>query len=163
MTAGVGVLRRDQAVIHLGGRDMGRRASTLAGVRILVVDDDEGVLSALTDGFALYGAVVSGAESAAQARASLAKARFDVLVSDINMPIEDGCQLMASIRMLGDPEARSIRALAITASLEGPLRGRALHAGFDRVVSKLIDFHELLDEVLALVAPQSVAPASSVG
>ena len=140
---------------------MGSRASMLAGVRILVVDDDEGVLAALTDAFALYGAVVSGAESAGEARGILAKAPFDVLVSDINMPIEDGCQLIASIRNLVDTEARSIRALAITACLDVPVRNRAIQSGFDRVVSKLIDFHELVAEVSALAASESVSPASS--
>jgi CheY-like chemotaxis protein len=127
--------------------DLSRLTQKLAGIRLLIVDDDEGVRSALVDALGLYGAAVTGSDSAADARATLASRRFDVLMSDINMPYEDGCQLMESIRALGNAPARAIGAIAMTVIPEGPLGKRALDAGFDRVVSKLTGIAELVDVI----------------
>jgi two-component system CheB/CheR fusion protein len=124
-------------------------ARKLAGIRILVVDDDENILSALVDGLSLFGASVTGSPSAASARANLAHGRFDLLISDINMPHEDGCQLISSIRALAEGPTRTIVAVALTATPEA-MCGRALAAGFDGIVSKLIGLRELVDQVSAL-------------
>jgi CheY-like chemotaxis protein len=146
--------------------DISRLTQKLAGIRLLIVDDDEGVRSALVDALGLYGAAVTGSDSAADARAVLASRRFDVLMSDINMPYEDGCQLMESIRALHNTQARTIGAIAMTVIPEGPLGKRALEAGFDRVVSKLTGIAELVDVIyelaLAKRAPPREAPRTPV-
>jgi len=66
-------------------------SSPLAGVRILLVDDDELVREALHDYFVECGAVVVAAESARAALKAFIQAPPDVLVSDLRMPPgEDG-------------------------------------------------------------------------
>src|SRR5262249_49810406 len=70
----------------------------LAGVHILVVDDEPDTREVLSFSLARAGAMVVTAGSAAEARASLDVGGFDVLVSDIGMPGEDGYDLIRSIR-----------------------------------------------------------------
>src|SRR5262249_31057847 len=55
------------------------------------------------------------AASAAEASAHLDRASFDVLVSDIGMPGEDGHSLLRRIRALGPSRGGDIPAVALTA------------------------------------------------
>src|SRR5437879_1498676 len=75
------------------------RSSPLAGVRVLLVDDDELVREALHDYFVECGAVVVAAASARASLKAFMQAPPDVLVSDLRMPPgEDGFWLIAAIR-----------------------------------------------------------------
>src|SRR3989442_14771363 len=77
------------------------RSSPLAGVRVLLVDDDELVREALHDYFIECGAVVVAAASARAALKAFMQAPPDVLVSDLRMPPgEDGFWLIAAVRAL---------------------------------------------------------------
>jgi DNA-binding NarL/FixJ family response regulator len=62
--------------------------------RILVIDDDIDVLTVLTKGLAKQKFDVVAADSAREALTMLARADFDVVVSDIHMPEFDARQLM---------------------------------------------------------------------
>ncbi len=62
--------------------------------RILVIDDDLDVLTVLTKGLAKHKFDVVAADSAREALTLLARADFDVVVSDIHMPEFDARQLM---------------------------------------------------------------------
>src|SRR5207302_1296869 len=65
----------------------------LAGIRILVVDDNADCLGALRVLLQFNGADVQTVTSADEARAALAQSRPHVLISDLNMPGEDGFSL----------------------------------------------------------------------
>lgn len=123
----------------------------LAGVRVLVVDDDEEVREALLAILRLFGADGCAVECAADARARLAERSFDVLLCDIEMPHEDGYALIRSVRRSRD--AREIAAAAVTARASSDEQRAALDAGFDRVVGKPLDMTALVDAVRALAFP----------
>jgi len=81
------------------------------------------------------GASVVRAGSAVEAFDHLSEQSFDVLVSDIAMPTEDGHSLARRVRARDDDKSR-IPAVALTA-YGGPLqRQLALSAGFDDYVKK---------------------------
>ena len=82
------------------GRPMRRRARdepALAGIRVLVVDDDRDIREVLQFVLERQGAVVTVAASAAEALAALERSMPDVLLSDIAMPGETGYDLMRQI------------------------------------------------------------------
>jgi DNA-binding NtrC family response regulator len=64
---------------------------------VLVVDDDPGILESLRLALEKVGHRVSAAASVEQAHQLLARHSFDVVVSDIYMPGEDGLALLESI------------------------------------------------------------------
>ena len=65
---------------------------------ILVIDDDSRLRDLLSRFLQESGFLVSGAESAAQARNILKNMQFDLLVIDVMMPGETGLELLADIR-----------------------------------------------------------------
>ena len=130
------------------------RTPDLVGVRVLLVDDHDDARELYGSVLSLRGARVTLAASAAQARARLAESRFDVLVSDIAMPYEDGISLVRFAQG-HDP---AMRAIAISAFSQPDDVRRALEAGFESYLTKPVDTHELATRV----AEVADARASSV-
>lgn len=122
--------------------------TTLAGLRVLVVDDDPDSNDAVRNVLAAAGAVVRTAASTGEALAVLARWVPDVLVSDLAMPNEDGYALLARMR---SDEARlgRIPAIALTALSAADDRAHALSAGFHAHVAKPPRTDELLHAVVA--------------
>lgn len=123
----------------------------LAGIRVLVVDDDP-------DGrnFAQFllehsGASVTAVASGNEALQALALTKPDILLSDIGMPQMDGYMLIRQIRAWekerGETET-PIRAIALTAYAGKVDRQQALAAGFQRHLSKPILPETLIDAVI---------------
>jgi len=123
----------------------------IAGVRVLVVDDEpdaRGLVQRLLED---CDAVVATAASAADACEQLRDGRFDVLVSDVGMPGEDGYSLMRRVRALSGLRGR-IAAVALTAHARPEDRARALEAGFQWHIAKPIDPAELVAAIAALAS-----------
>ncbi len=122
---------------------------SLKGVRVLVVDDEPDarglVQRLLTD----CDANVTTAGSAAEAMSRLEEGGFDVLVSDIGMPLEDGYALMRRVRRIKSPIAH-IPALALTAYARSEDRQRAILAGYQLHVAKPVEPSELITMVASL-------------
>ena len=146
-------------VVALGPAFKGERApaaSTLRGVRVLVVDDDPDARESVAAVLEQAGATVQAVESAGDAVESLQREPSDVLVSDIAMPGVDGYTLLgrARARLRG----REIPAAALTAYAGSEDRGRALAAGFQAHLAKPVDPAQLVAVVaeLAHVIPGGV-------
>jgi len=116
----------------------------LANARVLVVDDDADSLDVLTTFLTHAGAQVSSASCVADAMHLLNRHRFDLLVSDIAMPEEDGFSLIHQVRAHGGRNERT-PAVAITACAREEDRQRAIVAGFQAHLAKPIDIHEAMD------------------
>ena len=122
----------------------------IAGVRILLIDDDAQLLGALEVLLAAAGAVVQTALSASVARRILERQEVDIVVSDLSLPGEDGLTFMQRLRE--QPSlSRSLPAIAITALAMNGTRERALAAGFDRYITKPIDVAVLIGSIAELV------------
>ena len=119
-------------------------APPLAGMRVLVVDDDADARALVGILLAGHGAQVTDAASAEEALDRLAAGTPDVLVSDIGMPGKDGYWLVGQVRAGDGQRPRRLPALALTAFAGGADRERALEAGFDAYLSKPIDEAELV-------------------
>jgi PAS domain S-box-containing protein len=125
---------------------------SLAGVSLLVVDDEPDSNEAVRELLALCGADVRVAGSAKHAREILRRWKPDVLVSDVAMPGEDGYAFIADLRS-HNGDAAQLPALALTAYASRSDKIRLLAAGFQAHVSKPLDPTELIRVVLSLARP----------
>ena len=125
----------------------GGHATRLDDVHVLVVEYEPETRNALLTLLREAGARVTAAASAAAAAEAFARARPDVLVSDIGMPDEDGYSLIRRLRELESaPDAGGGRtpAIALTAFARPSDAEEALAAGFDRHIGKPVDPEQLL-------------------
>jgi CheY-like chemotaxis protein len=126
----------------------------LAGLSLLVLDDDVDSRELISRVLCDEGAQVQGAASAAEALETLqalaaAGTPVDALLSDIGLPGEDGYSFIRKVRRLGTPCAR-VTAIALTALARSEDRRRALMAGFQTHVAKPVDPAELVAVVATL-------------
>jgi CheY-like chemotaxis protein len=118
--------------------------AVLAGLHVLLVDDETDTLAMLRMILEQKEVRVTAAASAAEALAALEQATPDVLISDIGMPDEDGYELIRRVRALDAADGRSIPAVALTAYAGEQDRSRALEAGYQVHLSKPVEPMELL-------------------
>ena len=112
----------------------------LEGLHVLVVEDDADARELLDMMLRERGLVVTAAGSMQGALDWLhGEAHFQVLVSDLAMPVQDGFALIAAVRADRRAEVREIAAVAITAHADDEHRRRALAAGFNAYVPKPVD------------------------
>jgi PAS domain S-box-containing protein len=134
-------------------------AARLDGVRVLVVDDDKDAVNLASAILVHAGAVVRTCSSASEALSVFQEWRPDVLVSDIEMPGEDGYALIRNIRALGSERGAKTPAVALTAYGRVQDRMLALTAGFSMHVPKPVDPGELTTIIASLAARPSQASA----
>jgi len=121
----------------------------LSGLHVLVVDDSEHVRDALASTLEFFGAIATTAESAAEARSVLARSIPDAILSDLNMPDEDGCTFIATLRA-SENAARYTPAAVVTASHDAGDHARAIASGFSFVVEKPFELEDIARAVLLL-------------
>jgi len=131
---------------------------TLAGISVLIVDDDPNAREVAASILVGCGARVSVVGSAHEALDAVAEEIPDVLVSDIGMPGEDGYSLMRKIRSLDPAQGGQVPAVALTAYAGARDSLAAIAAGYHRHVTKPIEPAELVNAV-AEVKTLSVRPA----
>jgi signal transduction histidine kinase len=113
----------------------------VAGMSVLVVDDDEDTRDAFAMLFEHEQVVAYRANSAAEARQILSERAVDVIFSDISMPGEDGHQFMVGLRASGNRTP----AIAVTAFVRDEDGERARAAGFDEHVGKPVAPQRLVE------------------
>jgi signal transduction histidine kinase/CheY-like chemotaxis protein len=121
----------------------------LDGVSVLVADDDLNARELLLEVLETGGAEVRAASSAEDALMILETWAPDVLLSDIEMPGEDGFALMRKARAQWG--AQRMAAIALTAHARPEDRLAALEAGFQWHLAKPIDPGELVHVIATLV------------
>ncbi|HEV8312433.1 MAG TPA: CheR family methyltransferase [Burkholderiaceae bacterium] len=131
-------------------------ASTIAGLRVLIVDDAEETIGALGELLKLEGAHVSGATSVPQALQMIGKQSFDLIVSDIAMPGMNGYELLLQLR--GRPDAANTPTIALSGLGRPADAKRALDAGFDAHLGKPVTL-EALTEAMRLAREHRSARA----
>jgi PAS domain S-box-containing protein len=127
----------------------------LAGLHILVVEDELDALDVLAIDLREYGAKVRGVTSASEALNLLRKEHFDLLISDIGMADTDGYTLIKQVRETEEPDGRHIPAIALTAYARAQDRLRALAAGYNSHVAKPVEILELVSVVKCLTGKVS--------
>jgi PAS domain S-box-containing protein len=122
---------------------------TLAGIRIMIVDDERETRELLTTLLTRHGGDVIACASAGEALEKIREWGPSVLVSDIGMPGDDGYAFMRKVRAIPTLQ-KPVRAIALTAYARPEDRMRALAAGFHMHVPKPVELGELLMVVATL-------------
>ena len=128
----------------------GVRAEGLAGVRVLVVDDELDTRKLISTVIEQSGAEVTACASAGEALEKLKTWRPHILMSDIGMPGEDGYQLIRRVRALPAERGGRTPAAALTAYARDEDRARALAAGFQLHIAKPFSPGDLIAAVADL-------------
>jgi len=137
------------APIERGASPPGKR---LAGLRILVVEDDQDARELVKMVLADAGAVVECASSVEAAIDAFGRFNPELLVSDIGMPDEDGYSLMRRVRARGAEEGGAIPAIAVSAFTRSEDRVEALAAGFSLHLGKPVFPDDLVDAAQKIMA-----------
>jgi signal transduction histidine kinase/ActR/RegA family two-component response regulator len=124
--------------------------SDLTGVRVLLVDDDPDALELGTMILSAAGADVRVCRSVADALVTFERWRPHVLISDIEMPGENGYTFIRKVRARGAEDGGRVPAVALTAYGRTQDRTQALTAGFSMHVPKPVDPGELTAIVASL-------------
>ncbi|OGA54424.1 MAG: DNA-binding response regulator [Betaproteobacteria bacterium RIFCSPLOWO2_12_FULL_63_13] len=134
---------------------MKRSADDRARLRVLVVEDEEKVASALQEGLDGEGYDAVIARTGEDAFFLVSTEAFDVVLLDLTLPGRDGFQILAALRQQG----RETRVLVLTArdALEDRVKG--LDGGADDYLVKPFAFAELLARIRAMVRRGRVTAA----
>jgi signal transduction histidine kinase/ActR/RegA family two-component response regulator len=127
------------------------QTANLAGLHILVVDDEPDMRSLAEFILLQQGAQVTVASSAAEALFAVSQFVPHVLLCDIGMPEMDGYALMQQIRARSPEAGGKIPAIALTAYAGEYDRRQALAAGFQRHISKPVEPDELVKAIVQVV------------
>ncbi len=125
---------------------------------ILIIDDDELILSVLSDGLRTYmkECNVFTAENGKEALKVLDDVAVDLIVTDLNMPEMDGYELLMHTRK----KRPEIRTVVMTADYSPEVERRLLPLGVSKCFEKPFSFKELagwIFGILMLNLPHSLA------
>jgi CheY-like chemotaxis protein len=119
-------------------------SESVAGKRVLVVDDDVRNIFALTSVLETHGLTVLYAENGNAGISALnANPDVDLVLMDVMMPEMDGYETMRAIRE--HPRLKSLPVIAITAKALKEDRERCINAGASDYLPKPVDTDKLLD------------------
>ena len=130
-----------------GSSGMTDSCRDIAGLRILVIDDEPDARALVKRLLEDCDALVTSTGSVNEAVRLIETGNFDVLVSDIGMPGEDGYSLIRRVRQLDKGKGGDIPAIALTAYARAEDRVKAVAAGFQMHVAKPVEPVELVTMV----------------
>lgn len=117
--------------------------------RLLVVDDDPGLLLAVSETLRAEGYEVKTARRGAEAMTRIAESVPDLIISDIRMPGMDGYQLVRTLR--ANARTRLVPIVFLTAKDEITDRIAGFRTGVDAYLTKPFEPEELVAIVEAIL------------
>ena len=122
----------------------------MTGYKVLVVEDSPTMRQLIV--FALKrirGFQIVEANDGVDGLKKLSAQKFDLIVTDINMPIMDGLKLVSMVR--NDPNYKETPIIVITTEGATEDRERALALGANEYITKPIQTIQILDTVKKLM------------
>jgi CheY-like chemotaxis protein/anti-sigma regulatory factor (Ser/Thr protein kinase) len=124
-------------------------ADATTGVTVLLAEDDEAILTLLTDFLQTMGYIVISAQDGEAAVSIALEQRPDVILMDIQMPGMDGLQAIEHLRQIRG--FRKTPIIALTALAMPGDRERCLEAGADDYLGKPVGLKELHQRIQSWV------------
>jgi two-component system, chemotaxis family, chemotaxis protein CheY len=125
----------------------------------LVVDDSPAVRRHVSELLQRLGLTCDVAQDGADAWRKLAGRRYDVIVTDLHMPVMDGLKLIRLVRAAAAHRATPV--LVVSAQASETDRARALALGADAYLSKPLQSPQLAGAVGALLAARRPPPVTA--
>ncbi len=135
-----------------GGAD--RALQSLAGLRILIVDDSADSVRALARLLRMEGAVVETACDGSAVIKATDSGDFDLLLCDISMPGMDGYELLRLLR--ARPGSAEVPAIALTGFGRKEDVERAIAAGFADHLTKPVGLEKLIEVARRVIAQRTL-------
>ncbi|TXG92261.1 DNA-binding response regulator [Rhodococcus rhodnii] len=126
----------------------------LLPAHVLVVDDDEDVLTSLERGLRLSGFTASTARDGREALRKVTELRPDVMVLDMNMPVLDGTGVVTALRAVDNDIPVCV--LSARTSVDDRIAG--LEAGADDYLVKPFVLAELVARLRAMLRRRTAPP-----
>ncbi|WP_229207673.1 MULTISPECIES: response regulator [unclassified Duganella] len=139
-----------------GGRDL----SSLAGARVLLVEDNAINRDVALDFLADAPITVDVALDGAQAVQMVQAARYDLVLMDIQMPVMDGLTATRAIRAMANHDSLPI--IAMTAHAMSGDHAASMAAGMNDHLTKPIDPALLMNTLLRWIAPRAARVAADM-
>lgn len=117
---------------------------------ILVVEDDEFIRENMMDILEFSGHQPKGAENGSVALGYLSREHFDLVISDVIMPVMDGLELVRAIR--SDSTRKGLPIILVTARADQFTKDQSQEVGVNGYLTKPFDGEDLLkliDKVLS--------------
>ena len=125
--------------------ELGPKELELKGMRVLVVEDNDDAALALEIRLKRLGVTVTLASNGEDALEKLKSEEFDLLLSDIGMPLMDGYELVLKLREFEKENGRArLPAIALTAYATPRDQAKCLEAGFQYHFAKPVGHADLL-------------------
>lgn len=119
-------------------------------IRALVVDDSLQLRRSVMYALQRLGDVICvEAQDGAEALKKFQGGKFDIVLTDINMPVLDGLKLTAHLR--GDPANAELPIVIITTEAAAEDRERAMKLGASAYLIKPVKANEVLETVQQLL------------
>lgn len=115
----------------------------LSGARVLLIDDSQDSLDMLRLLLSFEGAIVTTATNGKDGLRIAKDGEFDLIISDISMPIMDGYEFLKNLRS-DQPWYSKVPAIALTGFGRDEDMNRARQAGFTTHLTKPLDFDQLV-------------------
>jgi len=131
------------------GKTVGPDAPTLAGARVLVIEDDRDIARMLRMFLETEDAAVTLARTATEGLQAAREGHPDVILLDITLPDMDG--FSAASRLTADSATSEIPIIALTGQAAADIRDRCLAAGCTKYVSKPVDLDRLIETISAAI------------
>lgn len=141
---------------HVAPGEPSQQASTMPGwkgtpLRILLADDSRANLKMLSSLLNIYGHQVTSVADGTEVLEHWRSAVFDVILTDIQMPVMDGMKTTLIIREHEKKNGGHTPVIALTAHALAEQREHLMLSGFDGYVSKPIDMGVLHQEIKRVI------------
>jgi PAS domain S-box-containing protein len=124
--------------------------TNLAGISILVVEDDVDSRDAIATFLEISGAIVTAVSSVKEALERYERNSFRVIVTDLGMPGADGFSLASEVRRMDAARGRRTPLIALTGFVGAKDRSEVLKAGFAAHLEKPVNFALLVEQIRSL-------------
>lgn len=119
-------------------------------MKLLIIEDEEDLVSALAMGFKKYGYAVDTATDGMEGLELSYVNQYDLIVLDLNLPSIDGLAVLSEIRK----KDKDCKILILSARIAVPQRIQGLDMGANDYMVKPFDFGELEARVRSLLRRQ---------
>ena len=111
--------------------------------KILIIDDDPNIRFFLSEFLESQGFSCDTAENGKRALGELNRQRFDLVITDLNMPLMDGLEFISKLKKNADGSS-SIPVIMLTGDVNPTFGYNGLQAGAVGILNKPFDKNELL-------------------
>ncbi|MBV9385961.1 MAG: response regulator [Chroococcidiopsidaceae cyanobacterium CP_BM_ER_R8_30] len=112
---------------------------SIESLQVLVVDDDADTRDVLTAALEQCGAKVTAVSTVSEALKLLKQLSLDILISDLDLPDENGYDLIHQVKALEAERGEKIPVIALSAYTSNEERLKALSAGFQMHLPKPVE------------------------